>query len=176
MPSTDESRIAPRWAALVEAGVVAGLVGGTLMALVAMIRAAAVGLGFWLPMKLVSGVYLGVDTLLGNGGVVLLGIVTHLVVASFWGAVFTLVTRGRLRFQVAFGTGLFYGAGVWLVMTYLVLPWADRTMFDRVNLSMGWFFFYHLLFGAALSLSPAMARSSKGSSRSSTDHRLPTPA
>jgi hypothetical protein len=138
--------------------VLSGLLAGTLMALVAMIHSAVVGLGLWLPMKLVAGVYLGVNTLLGDGGVVLIGVLTHLLIASGWGVVFAVITRGRIEAAVAVILGAVYGAAVWVAMSYLVLPWANRVMLERVNLAMGWFFVYHLLFGLALATSPAIAR------------------
>lgn len=152
------SRDNTSWAETIQAGIIAGLIGGALMGLVAMVRSAAVGLGFWLPMKLISGLYFGVDTLLGDAGVILLGMLTHLVTASVWGVVFAVITKGRLRMASALLAGLLYGAAVWLVMTYFVLPWANEVMFERVSIAMGWFFVYHLVYGATLALSPGMAR------------------
>lgn len=158
MHTPDVRYARPRSPALVGAGVLAGLLAGTLMALVAMIHSAVVGLGFWLPMKLVAGVYLGVNTLLGDGGVVLIGALTHLMVASGWGIVFAVLTRGRIESSLALVLGVVYGAAVWIAMSYLVLPWANRMMLDRANFAMGWFFVYHLLFGMALAVSPGLAR------------------
>lgn len=152
-----DGRRRPRWVELVAEGILVGFLAGALMALVAMIRSAAVGLGFWLPMKLISGLYFGVDTLLGGAPAVVLGIGTHLLVACFWGIVFALVTRGRLLLPFGFAAGLAYGAAVWAIMTYLVLPWADPTMLARANVAMNWFFFYHLVFGITLGLGSSLA-------------------
>jgi hypothetical protein len=148
----------PRALALVGAGVLVGLVSGVLMALVAMVHCWAVGLGFWLPMKLVSGVYMGVHALLGNGGVVVVGTLTHSLTAIGWGIVFGAITRGSLDPRLAATVGVAFGVAVWVIMTYLVLPWANPTMLVRAQLAMGWFVFYHLMYGLSLGFSPAVAR------------------
>ena len=46
---------------------------------------------------------------------------------------------------------------VWMLMTWGVLIWADRTMYDRVQLAGGSFFFEHLLYGGFVALAPGFA-------------------
>src|SRR5258706_16101080 len=77
----------------VAGGAMAGLISGIAMALVEMSHSAATGLGFWLPMKLVAAVAVGVDSILGGGGIVILGLVLHLSVSVFLGIIFSIVTR-----------------------------------------------------------------------------------
>jgi len=59
----------------------------------------------WLPMKNVAATWLGVDALIGGGGTIALGLVTHLCVAIDWGVIFGLqLSRSRsapLRFWPA---------------------------------------------------------------------------
>ena len=173
MPARERPADRPDRSEILEAGIVAGLLGGVLMAAVAMIQSAAVDLGFWLPLKLIAGLYFGVEALIGDGGVIVFGAITHLVTASLWGVVFAGLAGGRLHPGLAIIAGLGFGVAVWFIMTYAVLPFANPTMLDRVNLSMGWFFVYHLIFGATLALSPQMAR---GFHRRHLTGRAPAPA
>lgn len=147
-----------RQVAVLEAGVLAGLAGGGLMGLLAMIHAAVIGTGFWLPMKLVAGVWFGAGAVTGGAGVVLAGLATHLAVSIAWGLLFALLVRRTLDYVPALLVGLAYGAGIWVLMSYGVLPWANEAMFSRVEPVMSWFFGYHLLYGAGVALGPVLTR------------------
>jgi len=136
----------------------AGLIAGLAMALVEMSHSAATGLGFWLPMKLVAAVAVGVDSILGGGGIVILGLVLHLSVSVCLGIIFSIVTRPIILGGSAFFAGLIYGAIVWVVMTYIVLPFLNHTMRERMDLMPAWWFYEHLTYGAFLSLTPALRR------------------
>lgn len=146
------------------AGVFSGWIAGVVMALFAMIISAANGYSFWFPMQLVDGVWIGEDALLGGAGVVIAGIITHLVVSAFFGVLFA-VFRGRFReiaesldttseAATAFLWGTVYGVGVWVFMTYVVL-WLDPTLRIQVfALSPGMWFLYHVVYGAMLFTTP----------------------
>ncbi len=74
------------------AGLVAGMLAGMAMGLVAMLRATAAGLGFWLPMKLIAALFWNVEALIGAAGVVFVGMI-HLAMAGGLGALFGLVSE-----------------------------------------------------------------------------------
>lgn len=140
------------------AGAGAGLIGGVLMLLFALIYSAAVGLGFWLPARAIAGSVYGVMALVMGGGVVVLGIVLHLFVAMAWGLVFAWLfawLAGREP-QPAFAllVGVLYGLLVLAVMTWLVLPWLDPTLLARVHLMSAMWIVAHVLFGASMVLVP----------------------
>lgn len=140
------------------AGALAGLFAGVVMALAGMGVVSASGGGFWTPMKEIAATWMGVDALVGGGGTVVAGVVTHLVCAAFWGALFSSLIRRRESAAGAFWEGIVYGVGVWLVMSYIGLPIFDRTMIPRVALRPDWWFYQHLIFGACLCVTPALRR------------------
>ncbi|MFB6350420.1 MAG: hypothetical protein ABEN55_05665 [Bradymonadaceae bacterium] len=148
----------------VGAGAIAGLIGGTVMALAAMIRAAIIGAGFWLPMQNVAAVWYGVGAYLADGGSVFVGLVTHLAISAGWGALYGVFVDRETSIGASMGMGLLYGASVWLLMTYIALPLFNSTMAARVEIQPFWFWFgIHLLFGGTIGiLTPAFARARAG--------------
>lgn len=141
-----------------EAGLLAGLIAGIVMALVAMGRSASAGMSFWLPMQLIAGWFYGVDALIGGGWVVLVGIVIHLAVSAGYGLVFGLIAA-RIPAAGSFWAGIAYSVTIWVLMTYLVVPGLDPTMAQRVALvPAGWWFGYHLFYGATLTLASPFAQ------------------
>ncbi|MHB1847361.1 MAG: hypothetical protein ACYCWW_21260 [Deltaproteobacteria bacterium] len=147
----------PLAAELASAGALAGLLGGLFLGLWMMIGSAVAGDGFWMPMKLIAGVFWGVDVLLMHGTAVAAGIVIHLVVSMFLGIVFALLVRRELPYGSAFVSAALYGIAVWLFMTYVIL-FLDPVMRERLLLSSGNWFWVHLLFGFGLSFTPALRR------------------
>lgn len=140
------------------AGAVAGLIAGVVMALAMMGRSSGMGDGYWTPMNVIAGTWLGVDALVGGAWTTALGVVTHLIAAAFWGAVFSALIRRRETVFGAFWEGLLFSVGVWLIMTYIGLPIFDRTMIPRAALMPGWWFYEHLIYGACLCITPALRR------------------
>lgn len=140
------------------AGIFAGAIAGIVMALVAMVRAQVLGLGFWLPMKLVAALFWGVEALIGGSGVIIVGIVIHLVVAGFAGMLFGLVLGNRLTTSGALVLGVIYGMAIWAFNTWAVLPVLNQVMLDRQMIAPGWWFIYHLIYGALLLLMPGFAQ------------------
>jgi|GEM_PF-1859446 len=144
--------------ATIMAGAGSGIVSGLVMALVAMLVSASAGHGFWFPPKLISGVLIGVNSIIGGPGSVMLGLIIHLAVSAFFGIVFGAVF-GRVRdSRIAFTRGLVFGIGVYLFMNFLILPWANPTMNARVDLQPGWWFFEHLVYGGMLFMTPNMSQ------------------
>ncbi|HWA87132.1 MAG TPA: hypothetical protein VG710_12965 [Opitutus sp.] len=139
------------------AGAISGCIGGIAMALFAMIRSSHAGLGFWLPMQQIAATFYGVEALLGGPVSTFIGSVAHLIVASLIGALSASILV-RARGAAAIWLGLSVGVIAWFVMTFLVLPWADQAMRERITLIAGWWFADHLVFGAMLFLTPFLDR------------------
>lgn len=139
-------------------GAVAGLISGVAMILVAMIYSAAIGEGFSFPLKEIAATFVGVEAIIGGAGTILIGAVTHLIVAAAWGAIFGLALPADSTPTAAYGWGLAFGVGVWLVMSFVALPIFNSVMADRVALYSGMWFAYHLVFGVVLGTTPDIAR------------------
>ena len=147
------------------AGAIAGLISGAAMGLLAMIYSASIGEGFTFPLKEIAATFLGVEAIIGGAGTIILGALIHFAVSAAWGAIFGMVLprdRDTLRTAAddtaAYGWGLAFGVGVWLVMTFIALPVFNQVMSDRVALYSGMWFINHLLFGVVLGTTPAIAR------------------
>lgn len=140
----------------------AGLIAAVIMALVAMIRAAAGGLGFWLPMKNIAALFSGVDALIAGGSAAVVGIIVHLIIGAVAGGIFGLLAGNRLNVFTALIAGLVWGVLVWAVNTWLILPWANEVMLNRVMVAPVWWLVYHLVFGGLLLLTPPLVRAFGG--------------
>jgi uncharacterized membrane protein YagU involved in acid resistance len=139
-------------------GAVAGVIAGAVMGAASMFLAAHNGQGLLSPLYMTAGLFWGVGALVSGHGVALVGLICHLVFSGILGAIFALMTRGTETLGPALVGGLAYGVMVWAVMTYLVQPWANPTMNDRVALIQGWWFIEHLVYGAMLFTTPIFCR------------------
>lgn len=148
------------------AAAVAGLVAGVVMAAASMLYSTVTGMGMWLPVRTISAVWYGVGALVGGAGVLAAGVITHMVVSAAWGAIFGLFVGRKRTSGAAAGIGLLFGAAIWGIMTFLVLTWLNRDMYERVMLHPWWWFGYHLLYGLVLgALTPGLARAFSGVER-----------
>ncbi len=148
------------------AAAVAGLIAGVVMAAASMLYSSVTGMGMWLPVRTISAVWYGVGALVGGVGVLAAGLITHMVVSAAWGAIFGLFVGRKRTTGAAAGIGLLYGAAIWAIMTFLVLTWLNRDMYERVMLHPWWWFGYHLLYGLVLgALTPGLARAFSGVER-----------
>lgn len=138
-------------------GIAAGLIAGLVMALTAMIRSAAVGESFWMPMQQIAATFYGVEALVGGTGVVVAGVLTHLVVSAIYGMIFGLFVGRKTLVGSAFVSGLVYGVVIWAFMTWVILPLVNEVMLERVELQPWWWFAYHLVYGGLLLLTPPLA-------------------
>lgn len=143
---------------VVQSGILGGLIGGVLMALVAMLWFAAYGGGFFEPMVLVAAGVLGVGALQADAAAVIAGVLVHLGVASLLGLVYAAAVRARPTLGGAFFAGLVYGSLVFVVMGLLILPVANPVMYDVTRRMLEWFFVFHLFYGGGLGLAPSIAR------------------
>jgi hypothetical protein len=153
------------------AGAIAGMIGAVLMGLWAMISMAIKGMGFWLPMDLIDGIWAGPMVILGGAGYALGGVVTHMIFAAMTGAAFGVILPRGIGWGGALISGLLYGALIWVVMTFAGLPLVNSTMSARVSLVQANFFWEHLLYGFGLSLTPVLMRSFARTSHPSTAAR-----
>lgn len=143
-------------------GVVAGLIGGIAMAMAAMIRAKTLGMSFTEPLQQIAGLLFGADALLDGGTVLISGMMIHMISSMMMGAAFGLIFVRIRSAGVALIVGMIYGAVIWALMTYLVMPMLNPTMSVRVALIPMWWFIYHLIFGAMLLFTPILARAFGG--------------
>jgi hypothetical protein len=143
--------------AAISAGAGAGLIGGVILAMMAMAHGAAVGLGILAPMKAAAGVALGEGAMDRGISAMIVGIGVYLAVPLLLGAVFGLFVGRRFSMGLAFLYGLAWGLVVWAAMTWIILPRADPLLADIAERYPGWWFFEHLVFGASLMLTPPMA-------------------
>jgi len=142
---------------LIAAGAIAGFLGGACMALLTMILSASAGMGFWHPVELMSGIFYGVDAILGGVGPVITGLIVHAILTTALGALFgAILPVDQAESGRATGWGLVYGALCWAAITFVVLPVMNQTMKDRVDLAPGWWFASFLLYGVVLGATPAI--------------------
>jgi len=157
------------------AGAAAGVVGGALMAIWSAILAALTGYGFLFPFKAVGAAFVGVHALVGGGGTVLYGLGLHFLIAAAFGALFGALSRPISSAGGALAAGIAYGLGILLLMTFVVLPATNATLFERVVLVPGSWFLLHVLYGAGVSLAPVIgtyvSRSNLFSARSQRPSR-----
>jgi len=141
-----------------QGGAAAGAAGGVLMAGWAMVLAALTGYGPLFPFRLVGATLIGDDALVGGAAIVSYGLGLHLVAAVALGTVFGALSRWASSRSAALVAGIVYSVGLLLLMSYLVLPLANPALLHRMVLVPGSWFFLHVLYGAGVSLAPAIAR------------------
>lgn len=139
-------------------GITCGLLGGAIMAIATMFYTATIGEGFWAPMKFIAATFLGVNALIGGAGVIVVGLALHLVVSAAWGSLYALVARRDAPLGPSLVLGLVASVIILVVMSFIVMPICDPTMWARVNLMWGMWIVAHLLYGAALALVPTLRR------------------
>jgi hypothetical protein len=137
------------------AGAVAGLIGGMVMSGFSMIGAAAAGESVWAPARMIASTFLGPDPT--GAGAVVFGMFVHFAFSAFLGALFGLVVGRGWKLGWAVAAGVLWGAIIWAVMTWLVLPAINPAMRAEVLKSPGSWFAEHAIFGAILGLTPWLA-------------------
>jgi hypothetical protein len=150
--SMSEYGLARRRAVVMSAG--AGVLAALVMGAVLMIVSAARGLGFFTPVELIGATFVGADWSTSPAAAFALGMATHLAIGAGLGALFGEMVSDVDPLGSRLAAGVAFGAATFLVMTFLVLPWANPIMYYSVD--KGLFFLAHLVFGATLPL--ALAR------------------
>lgn len=155
---------------IIEAGAVAGLLGGVAMALFATTYAAAVGDGGWTPVSAIASTVFGASV--QGAGAALAGVAVHLVTSMGLGILFAWVTPRDVSSGPALALGAFAGVAILVAMNLLVLPTYDWTAprvgpLQRSHLMWGnvpglmphaGALVSHVIFGAGLALAPGLRR------------------
>jgi hypothetical protein len=160
MPSrTTTATTTSTWGDLVRWGVIAGLIGGIVMAMIMMIVTAALGMGFLTPVYLIAATFHRDWAMTQGLSIVplLVGLMIHMVNASIFGAIFAVLLRSIFQRSIgvvaAAGAGMFWGLLIFLVMTYAVLPRLDPAMAHAITNNSAlliWWIVGHLMYGVVL--------------------------
>ena len=143
-----------RVAEAIEAGAVAGVIGGVAMVLFLVTFMVATGRFALEPLQLFGGTFYGPRALspAAGFGPVIWGLALHLAVAAALGIVFSLVVSGDADPIVVTTSGIVYGLLAWLLLTFLVLPFVDPMMSRSLaDFPFAWFA-AHVPYGATLAL------------------------
>lgn len=137
------------------AGSLAGMVGGILYASFAMGTSIMNGADILSPFRLTGAALIGAGALDGGTGVVIYGLLLHVLTSIVWGTVFAAILPHEASLAATMVAGLIYGLVVMLVMLYLVLPIANPVMREAVDGTTS-FTMEHLIYGGSLSLVPML--------------------
>ena len=133
----------------------AGMMAGMSMAMISMLYELFWGVGFWAPPVFISGFFLrSIQAVALPVGFliipILVGLVAHMLFSMMLAMPFVRTVRkyhfNKLR-AVLFG--LSFGAGMFLVMWFIVLPYLNPVM---LNLNPYAFAFAHLVWGTTLGM------------------------
>jgi len=137
-------------------GILGGLVGAVLMAMVEMTNELLSGHSFFLPPHMIAAPFFGKapmehamkgGPLYLEGAPFVAGLVIHMMWTAGWGLVFGLIAGiTRLVGTAALWWSIAYGVVTGFVMSYLVLPLVGL---DPIPQSSGWvpFFLMHIAYG-----------------------------
>ncbi len=115
-----DDRLAAHRAVAWQHGVVGGLAGAVIMGIFLVLAMGLSGNGYLRPFELIGSVWYGAFTT--GAAVIVVGIVTHLAVAVLFGVVWAfLFSYVKVEPVIS---GLVYGALLWVLMQFLVLPTA----------------------------------------------------
>lgn len=139
-------------------GAISGIVSGIAMAMVGMVTTYFLGMGLWLPVKLIAATVLGENALTSSASAILLGMAIHIMMSAILGVIFAFLTVKIKKMQVIMLWGVAFGIAVWAVMTYLVLPIVDPVMkIHLTQIPTSWFI-NHVFFGMTLAATPYFER------------------
>ena len=142
---------------IVKAGVVAGIVGGLLMAMIMMIATAAGGMGLLAPLRLIAATFYGKEAMAG-GGALTVGLMVHMMNSMVFGVLFAWIAGRRLAAPQAVMAGVAFGLAIWAVMTFAGLPMLNPMMRERVAVMPVAWFIAHLAFGMGVGSAPGLRR------------------
>lgn len=137
----------------IKGGAIAGFSGGLVLTLFMILLNLSTGRDVWMGLKIAAFPLLGERTLLPgpDAGAVLLGLISHFLVAVAWGVLFGLLAFGLDRISTVV-LGLLFGVVVWVAMYYVVLPIVGAGALVR-GAPIGMAVFQHLLFGVVVAAS-----------------------
>jgi hypothetical protein len=143
---------------IVKSGALAGIVGGILMAVWAMIATSALGLGPLVVPQLIGATFQGPEALVRGAGTVALGLVVHLLVSAGFGVLFATLVRRDTPLGVGMLAGVAYAMALFVLMTFIVVPVVNPVMSNRVSMMVGTTLIMHLLYGIGVGLTPLIRR------------------
>lgn len=139
-------------------GMASGLYAGALMLLAAIGQAHRAGFNTSYILQEIAAVIYGLEALIRGSSAITAGLVVHGLMSLFLGAVFMWIFgRVRSRFLLVFWA-VVYGIVAWGIATFLLLPFVNPVMAERIHLLRHAWFFDHLAFGGALGLAMLTAR------------------
>jgi hypothetical protein len=141
-----------------EGGVIAGLLGGCFVAFWSMASAAYAGYGAHFAFNLVGATFEGPEALVGGAGAAFWGLSVHLTVSIIFGILYAFMVRPEVQNMTSLFGGVVYGMAILALMTYVVLPWANPVLHQRVWMMPTSWFFTHALFGLGVASVPMLER------------------
>ncbi len=100
-------------------GAMYGVIAGLVMAMVAMMATAALGMGLWAMPAMIGALLLGPAAAMSPGaGVILLGLMLHMMLSAMFGLVYAFVVNNVTRETLT--TGIAFGIVLDLVNLYLI--------------------------------------------------------
>ena len=142
---------------IIGAGVVAGIIGGMLMAMIMMIATAAGGMGLLAPLRLIAATFYGNDAMTG-GGPLIVGLMIHMMNSMVFGVIFAWIAGRRLPAFQALMAGVAFGVAIWVVMTFGGLSMLNPMMRERVAMMPVAWFIAHAAFGMGVGSAPGLRR------------------
>lgn len=141
-----------------EGGAMAGLIGGVVSALWSMAYFAISGYGLLFPFYLIGATFGGADALVGGSGVILWGLVLHIGTAIVLGVLYAFMVTPQVQNVSSLLGGVVYGMAILAAMTYVVTPWANPILHQRIALMPASWFVTHALFGLGVAVVPMLER------------------
>ena len=129
-------------------GAIAGLLGGIVMALLAMMATAGMGMGLFAAPTLIAGILLGPAAMAGGVSVIMAGLALHMMLSAVFGLVFAFVVN--MWTHEIWITAIVLAIALWLFNYHIVaaiLPGA-RAMAEHEPAWLA--VMTHLVFGAAM--------------------------
>lgn len=150
------------------AGVLAGTLGGALMAVVVFRLTLAGTPESWQPLRAMAAALLGEDALAGGAFAMLVALAIHVVTSSAWGIAFAWLAGTRPRGVASVGLGVAASLVIMVIMTFGVLPTVDPILYEQAMLGLPSWIVAHVTYGFGLAIAPAIRRSTARSDEATT--------
>lgn len=99
-------------------GILAGLIGGIVMAMVTMVITQMLGMGMFAMPNMIAGLILGQSAMAGGLMVFLVGMMIHMMLSAMFGLIYAIVAN-RISHEFIW-TGLIWGLILWPVNFYVI--------------------------------------------------------
>ena len=144
------------WGDIIRWGLIAGLVGGIVMAMFMMLVTALTGMGFLAPLYAIAATF-NPSWAMSKGFDLtpsLVGLMLHMVNSAVFGLIFVVLARWiyprALTLPMAAMAGMVWGLVLLAVNQTIVLPLVDRPMATATSGIFVWWLIGHLMFGVVL--------------------------